>query len=171
MIATDYTKLFAANVTAATITDPTPTLTAPTGDGVFSTVANANTRSAFSDVCLTFYGVGTAGQTFTAAVYLWRRIGTLWIPTRAAPTLALTLGSVTGLAGAEVLDTERFANKVDQPPFPTRLENDVDFRPTWNEMSGTLLLMNVPTHGCERVEVRLATGTATSVNALAAGAD
>jgi hypothetical protein len=151
-------KLHAANVTASSITAPSVTNTTPTGDGVFSNVYSG--AQGYNAVGLVFYGVGTADQTFTAEVYGWLQgpVGT-WFPVRLL-SATLTLGTKAGVASGDVTASELMADTVVISGAATSANEAIS--PADNGVA----VLKVDSFGCKFVEVRLAKGTATSVNAL-----
>ena len=72
------------NATTTTITEPVPTLTQPTGDGVINLGHGGQETCSWLD--LLFFGVGTDSQMFAANVYGWELEKSqsgkhdLWIP-------------------------------------------------------------------------------------------
>jgi hypothetical protein len=161
--AQDYVKLFAANQTGAAIAAPPPTTTAPTGDGMFSSAPDVSYGEERLNSCgLVFYGAGADNSTFTARVTGWRKVGALWVP---VPLLALSgvFGSAVGVAAADVLDTERFADTLTASTGYTSAYELI------SPADNTVACAKVDFFGCQFVQVQVARGTATSVNVLATG--
>jgi len=147
-----FTRLYAANVSAASITNPIPQLARPTGDGVID--------ASLDNVSLVFFGTVSGGsQTATARVTGWRKTGSLWIP---VPLLALSLtfGTQTGVASADVDNNQKFVTTITASTAFT----------TANEIispgDNTIAEVKVDFHGCQFIQVDLAKGTCTDINAL-----
>lgn len=157
-----FEKLYAANVTAASITNPTPSTTAPTGDGVFNMALSAD--AGLNAVQLVFYGTRTSAdnETFTARVTGYRKVGTLWVP---FPLLALSMvqGTSVGVAGADVVATEYFADTIAVTSAFTSLYE------VSSPADNTIAYVTIDPVGCRYLRVDLAKGTNASCNVLAAG--
>ena len=148
-----FRALYSTLVTSSTITAPSATATAPTGEGIYDTPINS--------VKLAFYGTDTADQTFTARVTGWSRVGDVWIP---VPLLALSgiLGTMTGVAGQTLTASHLLGDTLTvSTAFTTAYEI---INPTANQVA----IAKVDVAGCERVQVQVAKGTAVSVGVLAA---
>jgi hypothetical protein len=109
----------AANVTAASITEPVPTITKPSGDGVL--VLGDGGQQTASAIKLVFFGVGSDSNTFVANVYGWEIVpgagvlgdSDLWVPVLLASFTGITLDSTQpGLAGTLVGATQYFATGI-----------------------------------------------------------
>jgi len=158
----DFEKLHAANVSAASITAPTPTATAPV-DGVDGVIgALSGNDEAGNAAAIVFYGTRTSAdnETFTARVTGWRKVGDLWIP---IPLLALTLtqGTSVGVAGQAVGASEYFADTITASSAYTSAYELVG--PADNGVA----CVKVDFFGCRKLQVQLAKGTNASCNALA----
>lgn len=154
-----FTKLFSSDVTAASITAPSATATEPSGDGVFA----MNTSPVpFNSAAIAFIGGTAADGTFTARITGWRKISNLWVP---VPLLALSgiLGAMTGVAGKDVTDSQLFADTLTASSAFTLAYEIIN--PTADQVA----MVKVDAFGCQKIQVQLAKGTCTSVNALAAG--
>jgi hypothetical protein len=157
-------RTHATNATAASITDPVPTLTEPTGDGVV-TLADLGASPNFGS--LHFTAVGSDNSTATAKVYLWSKVDgpvPLWVPVPVL-NLDLTFSSVTGVATTPVPATERFADTI-ALTSGTVNESNIDITSPANN---TIARVALDVLGASKVEVRFAKGTTTSVNALFRG--
>lgn len=105
-----WQRVLTDNSTATSFASKIPTITEPTnGNGVFDIGG---------DESLEFIPFGTDGDndTFSMRVIGWREhrgaIGNdLWIPSVLAE-VTVVLGSVTGVAGTEVVNTEFFADTI-----------------------------------------------------------
>jgi hypothetical protein len=156
----EFTKLFAANTAAATITALVPTATEPTGNGVLDAMTNwAGANAAF----LQFFGTRTAAddETLTAKVTGWRLMGTLWVPVPLL-ALALTQGTSVGVASQPVVATEYFADTVTASTAFTSAYELIS--PADNTIAG----VKVDFFGCRKLQVQLAKGTNATCNCLAA---
>ncbi len=147
-------RLYAANVTASSITNPTPRGQEPTGDGILS-VDETN------QALLYFFGARSAdNQTATARVTLWSKTdNNLWVPT---PLLALTLtyGLSTGIVAGDALNTDYFADTI---AASTSFTSAVEIISPADDTVGCV---KVDTFGGMLVQVQVAKGTCTSVNVL-----
>ena len=164
---TPFRKLYAANVTAASITAPTVTLTGPSGDGVIDVYDTERDHTRI--LTLGFYGVGAVGNAFTAQVFGWRRIGSTWLPSLLF-SLSGQLGNTVGVASGDVLATERFAGIITPTP---RGAGDYAVWSLSEMPANAAASVGVPylfadPFASERIEVRLAKGATTSINAIAA---
>ena len=113
-----------------------------------------------NQVYIQFFGTGADNATLSARITAWSRIGTLWIPT---PLLALdvTLGGMTGEAGADIADTDRLADTI-------AVASGGEFTDAYEIISpeSGAAGVKVDTFGAERIQVQLAVGTATGANAI-----
>lgn len=158
-------RLFSANVTAETITAPSPTTTKPSGDGILGPVRGI--AEAGNAAKIWFTGTDAANETLTALITGWTYVeGTenapgLWVPT---PLLALsiTLGTSTGVSGAIVPETELFADTITASNAYTSAYEIIS---PANNSPGCV---KVDFFGCALVQVQLAVGTGASGNAVAA---
>lgn len=150
------------------------TLTMPSGDGVipFGHLGEACPPN----LVLVPFGVGSSSNTFSLKVLGWRatKLGIgqpLWVPV-ALSTFAITVGTGTGIAGADLDTTALFATTITcsyGPTFvtvgdnPHALGNWFELSPTSN-VQGAIV---VPSLGFRFLEVIFTTGgSITSCNAL-----
>ena len=156
-------KVFAANASGSSITAPTPTTTEPTGDGVFESILAEGTV-ALNALWLIFYGTRSSAdnETFTARVTGWKKVTTLWVPIPLL-ALALTQGTSTGVAAAEVIATEYFADTITASTAFTSAYEII------SPADNTIAAVKVDFAGCRKVQVQLAKGTNATCNVLAAG--
>lgn len=154
------------NVTAASITFPVPSLSAPTGDGVIPMGHGGGTSA--NGLQLVPYGAGSPTNTFSLNAYGWRPTegygGTkpLWVAYLLA-SFTCTLCTVPGLAGADVDDSQLFAGTIALVVGNANISNEV-ISPTGNVVAHIVL----DAKGSRFVEVRFGTGSsATSCNCLA----
>ena len=153
-----FESLFAAVVTAASITPPSPTITEPTGNGVFAMDQSVG----FNSAAFAFFGGNSNNGTFTARITGWRKLGDLWIP---VPLLALagTLGAMTGVAGQAVTNSQLFADTLTaSTAFTTAYE-------IINPTADQIALVKVDAFGCRKLQVQLAKNSCDNVGALGAG--
>lgn len=158
-----FSTLFAAVVTAGSITAPVATITEPAGDGIFAMNASP---VPFNSAAIAFFGGTAADDTFTARITGWRKItvagNTLWIPT---PLLALDgiLGAMTGVASQAVTNSQLFADTLTaSTAFTTAYE-------IINPAADQVAIVKVDAFGCEKIQVQVAKNTCTNISALAAG--
>jgi hypothetical protein len=162
-----WTKARAVNETSASFVAKIPTNTEPTGTGTTATNASVfdigwGGAIARNGIILSPYGTGTADFTFSMRVWLWRVIGAnpntrLWVPHIAAEILC-TLGTATGVAAMQVVNTEKFCDI---------LEVVSGSGAGTSPGNNTAAFIGVGLSGCQKVEVSFATGSsATDCNAL-----
>ncbi len=156
-----------ANVTAASITFPVPTITKPSGDGIVH--LGDGGALAPNGLMIVPFGAGSSTNTFSMNVYGWRRtLGSntkppLWVAVELA-TFTCTLCTVPGIVSTDVADTQLFTGTIALVHGNANVSNEV-VSPTGNVVAHVI----VDAKGCELVEVRFGTGSsATSCNALIA---
>ena len=150
-------SLLAANSTAAGADAPSPTTTEPTGEDVLSVAGNY--------MVLAFYGVGADNSTGSCGLYGWRNANGLWIPFHLID-LDFTLSAEVGVAGAEVLDTERFADSISVGTVTGPTLGDQVWQGLATEGSDITAHAYIATLGFPKIQLDVFKGTATSVNAL-----
>ncbi len=105
----DWKRLLAANSTATSFASKVITVDEPTGVGVIESIRSAEVMQ------VSFFGAGTAAQTFDALVIGWNELrnGTknVWVPVPIVH-LTATLGSAAGLASADIADTDLIAHTI-----------------------------------------------------------
>ena len=111
-----------ASVTATTFPSKIPTTTQPSGDGVI-VFGHGGGEDCPGHLMLIPYGAGSATNTMNVQVIGWRatrlNIGVkLWIPVVLC-TYAVTLGTGTGVAGADLTTTALFATTITSTGGPT----------------------------------------------------
>lgn len=105
------------------------------------------------------FGLGAALDAFAVRCIGWKRIGsdpnlTLWVPFILG-TFGTVLGTTTGVAGAPVINTEKFADTITIVNEPT-ITADVTREGTTKIFSPTGNLPGwfyVPLRGCEKIEL------------------
>ena len=111
------------------------------------------------------YAVGADNVTFGCRVYGWRKIGNdpntlLWVAILLAD-LDCTAGASVGVAGRQVVATERFADTI------TLVDGVADFVKVYSPANDTPGYVIVDLLGCQKYELEFETGaSATSMNAL-----
>jgi hypothetical protein len=154
-IASDFQKARSANSTDSSYLSRIPTTTEPTQDGVL--VPGRLAGKSFETLLVLPYGQGSDDTTINLRIVGWSKINTLWVPTLLAE-LAGTLSQVTGVSGASVLDTERFADILSLTNGIAVLVN-----PTSDSFPA---YASVGVEGFQKVEFLFKLGTATQANAL-----
>jgi hypothetical protein len=153
-----YRKMLAANSTNATLgTVPrVPTTTLP------ALAIDFRDRPP-SWVKLVPFGTDANNETFTARLWGWQLVGTLWVPTILVQFLA-TMGNVNGVAGTDVLNTDFFCDTLGDPTagFGTKGYDCQPHSPA-NDTPG---FYEVKAQGCQLFELETAVGTGASGNAL-----
>lgn len=154
----------AGNSTAGSFTTKVPTITKPSGAGIFDLKAMKETVARY--LSLIFFGQGTANQTFNCRLTGWQPVGeldpyfTLWMP-RTLVEFACTLGAATGVAGAQLVVADKI---VDGLSLTTGNNNvDVEFI---SPADDTVAHALVDLKGSHLIEITFDMVNATSGNAL-----
>jgi hypothetical protein len=155
--ASHFQRLRVTSATDTSFASKVPTTTEPTGAGVVDLTINPLVGR---QLLLVFFGAGNDDTTFDARVIGWRKVGTLWVPCPLA-TLSCTLSSAVGVAGAEVVATDRFVDTV-TAGFGNEDDKVWLFSPTSNLIARVLLDLD----GFPKVEVIFDLTGATSANCL-----
>ena len=159
-----WRKARPANSTDAALAARPATTADPAGPGVLKLLAGGAGGWVPTHAVVVPYGAGADNSTFTLRLIGWRCVGATWLPT---PLWAgtCTLSQFAGLAGGDVLDTERVADAI-----ATTLGTDgVTCQPV-SPGDNTPAHVLVDLKGCEVVEALFALGgSATAANALLAG--
>jgi len=142
-----------------------PQAASPAGnDAPGTTVDDA---MSLDNAALIFFGTGSATQTATAKVVGWRQLPAasgangLWIPIELM-ALNLTLGTQTGVSGCVVDNTHLFVTTITASTAYTAANEII------SPGDNTPSLVKVDTFGCQYVQVQLAVGTCSSINAMMA---
>jgi hypothetical protein len=155
-----YLKAYAVNSTDAAYPSRIPTTTSPISNPGAIQVSGYPTW-----LSLIPYAIGSAGNTFTTRILLWRKYqdGTLWVPQPIIEFVS-TLGTETGVAGSDVLNTELFATTIATPTtgIGSLGVNCQSYSPGDN----TIAHMMLDTQGATVLEAIFKIGTCTSVNSL-----
>jgi hypothetical protein len=154
-------KARTANSTDASYPAKAPTTTAPSSDGVVAVSDGAAPASPQTLLVLP-YLLGNNNGTFSVRVIGWDLASTLWVP-KVLAEYDCTAGNVTGVAAADVLDTEFFADTLSLVAnMGTNAEGTTKVSPQ-DDTPGHFL---VQVRGCRKVEFLFKKGTGTSANAL-----
>lgn len=113
--ANPFRRALATNSSDANFVSKAATITEPTNDGVLTLVPSSG--GLFPErLELIPFGVSAANDTFSMRVLGWSPVlldtkTTLWVPVTLGE-FACTLGAMTGVAGAAVLNTELFVDTI-----------------------------------------------------------
>lgn len=179
-------KAFDVNTTSSAFTSIIPTITEPVGvnpgevgSGIFN-LSPSKRGSVPDNVLVSFFGAGSDNDTFDVRLWGWDRIGsdpstTLWVP-RILATFTCTVSQMVGIAGAKVINTDRFVDTLvvnaiaPQPFMPGVSETPAA------EYIGTIKVFSpannfrayavVPLNGCEKLQFDFDMTGATSGNSL-----
>lgn len=122
-LARPYRKALAANSNDSSFPSRVPTIAEPTGDGVIDLgwqrpSISGGTVPQYMQVLP--YGLGSDNDAFDMRVIGWRHVGStspqeatraLWVPT-VMVEVTCTISAAVGVAGSQVLNTERFADTI-----------------------------------------------------------
>lgn len=157
-----FSRLFAANSTASSITPPVPTATEPAnGDnGIFDN--RVDNPTVLNNILLAFYGVGNAGQAASARITAWHQTvdGSLWIPTPLM-TLTLTLGAQLGIVNTMISATHKFVKTIAAGTAFTSANEVIS-----PGADGTIAMVAIDPKGAPKIQVDLAIIDCTSINGL-----
>jgi hypothetical protein len=172
-----WKKALTTSSTATSFATKIPTITPPTGVGVIDMSA-ANFIPHFGQFL--FYGAGADDTTFDVRLIAWNPIGTavnnvLWIP-QVLCSLTCILGTSVGIAGASVIDTDRFADSIvvhatvaPQPTLTDVVSAAAATRGTieiFLPSNNLIAYAQVPLRGARKLEVSFDMTGATNGNAL-----
>lgn len=111
-----WKKAWAVNANTAAFAAKIPTITEPTNDGVVNLVGSGLAIPRRMLCC--FFGLGADNDAASVRIIGWKKIGQdqpqsipLWIPLIVGE-FTLIFSTITGVAGAPVLNTERFADTI-----------------------------------------------------------
>ncbi len=170
-LARPYAKARTTNSTDASFPSRVPTMTEPTSDGVVS-LCQAVGGSVPKRAVVVPYGVGSDTNTFKMLILGWSRLAIessyLWVPI-ALGAFTCTLTTVTGVAGGDVLDTEKFCDTIAITAEPVETA-DVTNRGKIRRFSpadDTIAWLSVPLYTAEKLEFLFnLNSSSTSTNAL-----
>jgi hypothetical protein len=153
--------LYSDNVIGSSITAPVPKSAQPSGNGIIDPQLTGSNLSP-NNIGLIFFGVGSNTNTATARITGWKQISSLWIP---IPLLALSLtfGTQVGVAGTDILNTQNFVSTITASTAFTSANEII------SPADGTIALVKFDAFGCRLIQVDLAIGNCTSLNAAAFG--
>lgn len=126
-ISRQHQKALTTNSNASSFASKVPTVTEPTNDGVIDLRHGAVNAAIPQFMVVLPYGLGSDNDVFSLRVIGWRHIGEappqgsptwLWVPTVLAE-VSCTISAAVGVAGARVLNTERFADTITIVSEPT----------------------------------------------------
>lgn len=106
-----WQKILSANSTSANYPSRVPTVTKPTGSGVFEITNQLGWAP--DELEFIFFGTDAANETLKAMLLGWERVadGTLWLPNPLWEVTA-TLGTQTGVAASDILNTDLIADTI-----------------------------------------------------------
>jgi hypothetical protein len=160
-----FRRVRTTNATDTSFPSKIATLTAPTGAGVVDVSKNS---AGPNGVIVIPFGIGDDDDVFAMRVIGWRPAGTgaseLWIPVLLAE-LTCTMSTATGVAGGEVLATERFADTIVLVDGNDDISIDIT-SPEGNVIAHAV----IDAKGFPKIEMTFdsTTGDPTSMNALVA---
>ena len=114
------------------------------------------------------FGTDAANETFSCNIWGWSRTPSatpIWIPTRLM-TATFTLGTQTGAAGADILDTELIADTVVAGAFQPTFGGD-NWIGLLSPADNTTAMILLPTIGTEYIEFDVFDVSTASCNVLA----
>lgn len=178
-LSSHFRKARSVNQTSNGYVSKIPTVTEPTGDAATATGASVIDIGTDGNYCqngmiILPYGIGSNNQTMSVRVIGWRKVGltdgqggattTIWIPVVLAE-FACTLSSTPiGIAGAQVLNTELFADTITLTYGNNNVSVEI-ISPAADIIAHAVLDLK----GFKKVELSFTTGgSATSCNALVA---
>lgn len=174
VLAQAFNKARSVNQTSNGYVSKIPTATEPSGDAGTATGSSVIELApppggiARGGLVIVPYGAGADNATFSFRVIGWRFVGVdpqtrLWIPATLVEVTA-TLSTVVGVAGYQVIDTERFADTLILVVGSASV-NNVIISPADN----TIAHVMVSTSSFQKIELSFTTGgLATNCNALVA---
>lgn len=167
-------KALADNSTAADFTAKSPTVTEPTGNGVFNLTKFVGGSVPMYAMIWPF-GSDADAETFDMRLWGWWRItgdgqnSDLWIPSILAG-LSVVLSTPVGVAGAEVLNTDFFADTITitsgMEPVITADTTNQGTIVRQSNAGNQIAWAKVPLCGPEKIEFDFDRGTAASANCL-----
>jgi hypothetical protein len=186
VVSTWFSKARVVNQTSASYVSKVPTNTEPAADNGTSATGSAainngggdSTRTGQNSLVVLPYGIGADDVTFNMQVIGWRVIGSqpislLWVPS-VLIDVACTAGTSTGVAGMQVLNTERFADTITVTTQPYTIGSDGNAHitnmgtPIVNSPANNgIAFVVVPLYGFQKFEFSFnLNSSATSCNAL-----
>jgi hypothetical protein len=152
-------RLLTVNSTDDPFVSKSATMTEPVNDGVLSTIGPRDNPVSHNMLIVYPFGSGADNSTFDVRALGWRKTKNgLWVPSTLCEFNCI-LSAQVGVAGADVVATERFADTIGSPtvgigqPFSQSSDVAAGF-------------MEIPVEGHSKVEVLFDLGTATGANAL-----
>lgn len=168
-VSMSFRKARSANSTDSGFPSRVPTMTAPSGTGVIN-LCTSDGMLAQNGMVLLLYGLGADNDTMSCRVIGWRSVGEndvttgLWIPVILCE-FAAVLSGATGVAGATILNTERFADTITLTTGNDDVSVDI-VSPTGDVIAHAMMDLK----GFQKVELTFKLGGTppTSMNALVA---
>jgi hypothetical protein len=173
-ISQPFARCRTVNATDASFPSKIPTGTEPTGTGSTATGASVlnlgyGGRLTQNQVLLVPYGIGDDNDVFNLRVIGWRVVGNdsqtwLWVPVILAQFVC-TMSTQVGVAGRDVLNTERFCDTITLTTGNDDVSVDIT-SPTGDVIAHA----SVDLKGSQKLELTFAmsTGSPTSANCLIA---
>lgn len=165
-------RIAETSATKSSLTTKLPTITKPSGDGVF-TILNAPSEGMMaSAVKIIPYGAGSDGNTFLFDVYGWVRTveeglsgKTLWVPILLASFTTATLEStLPGVANGYLGTAALFCSTITQTVGNPGISSET-IAP--GSTANRVVSIVIDTKGCPLIEIDFSTNSsATSANAL-----
>lgn len=150
------------------ITNPTDTLTRPSGEGIIE-MTNNDGGLTLNALFLKPYGVGSDTNTFLMSVFGWDKIVGISSTTKEQWTATLlasftcTLTTVTGVAGGILGTSDKYCDTIAIGVGNANVSNEI-VSPTGDVIAHIVL----DTKGCPVVQIKMCrNGSATSENCLA----
>jgi hypothetical protein len=146
-----FRKALTTNANSSSFPSKVPTITEPTNDGVID-LKNVGLTIPQKMLVLP-YGLGSDNDVFDLRVIAWRLVGVLWVPYLLGK-FTCTISAAVGVAGADVLNTERFADTITVGNEPT-VTADVTRQGTVQVMSPTgdlVAYLIIELNGAAKVE-------------------
>lgn len=173
-------RALATSSTAGAFTAYIPTITEPSGAGVFPFDSALNPGCQTPDLLnVMFFGAGSDNTAFNARIIGWERLAdstvkTLWIP-KILATFTCTRSAMVGVTGCHIVSTDRVVDTLVPAtvgPQPNRdgtisaaaaLFGTVQIYNPANDLAAWAL---VPLYACEKIQFDFALTAGTDMNAL-----
>ena len=161
-MAVSASRVFSTNSTSTSVSGSMTQSAEPSGDGFVPLGDRDHLK-------FVFFGDGSADQNFHARISAWQEGNGLWFRQHLIEVV-VTLGTATGIAGTDILDTELVADTIALAAGDTPLPTYNIVSPAANRMASLDIMVPVAA-GYVEVEMDIDAGGAavTSANALVAG--
>lgn len=161
-ISRQYKKALLTNATTSSFPSKVNTITEPTNDGVIDLRKGAVNAAVPQNMIVLPYGLGADEDAFSLRIIGWRHLGEgpgqgnpnwIWAPTTLVE-VACVLGTSVGVAGAQVLNTEAFADTITIVSEPTLTANTTRQGTVlvYNPANNTNAWLKLTLDGYEKVE-------------------